>query len=213
MEVIVIVNMLMTFSRLFRCNSMTQNPSAIRLFVVRNFYKEPIPVAWEKPKAGWTKLNFDGSLRGKTGKASIGGVFRNHNAEFLLGYAESIGKTTSTMAELVALRRGLELISDNRWRDVWLEGDAKALVDIIMKGRPVRSAEARRHIDDINAIVKELDNWMFTHIYREGNRAADKLAQMGHYLETPHVWRDMPPHEVLPIVNEDAKGKIVLRRR
>ena len=203
----------MNISRLVRCDSIIQNPSAIRLFLVRNFHKEPIPVAWEKPKAGWTKLNFDGSLKSKTGKASIGGVFRDHNAEFLLGYAESIGKTTSTMAELVALRRGLELILENRWRDVWLEGDAKALVDIIMEGRPVKSVEAKRHVDDINAIIKELDNWTFTHIYREGNRAADKLAQMGHCLQKPHIWRDMPPDEVLTIVNEDAKGKIVLRKR
>lgn len=204
--------MLITISRFFRCNSIAQKP-AIGLFLCRNFHKEPIPVAWEKPKAGWTKLNFDGSMKGKTGKASIGGVFRDHNAEFLLGYAESIGKTTSTVAELAALRRGLELILENRWRDVWLEGDAKALVDIIVKGRPVKSLEARRHVSDINDIMKELDNCVFTHIYREGNRAADKLAQMGHYFEKPHVWRDLPPDEVLPIVHDDANGKIVLRRR
>ncbi|KAK6932466.1 Ribonuclease H domain [Dillenia turbinata] len=57
---------------------------------------------------GWRKLNFDGSSKARLGKASIGGVFRDHNAEFLLGYAESIGRTSSTVAELIALREGNE---------------------------------------------------------------------------------------------------------
>ncbi|WJX26520.1 hypothetical protein P8452_15431 [Trifolium repens] len=47
----------------------------------------------------------------------------------------------------------------------------------------------------------------------EGNRAADKFAQMGHQLVEPRIWRGVPPDEVLAIVLEDAQGKIVLRRK
>lgn len=206
------MKMLTCIANFFRCQRIARNPG-VGLFIVRNLRKEPIPIAWEKPKVGWTKLNFDGSLKGKTGKSSIGGVFRDHNAEFILGYAESIGKTTSTMAELAALRRGLELILENGWTDVWLEGDAKGLIDIIVKRRPVKSMEAQRHVSQINAIIPELNNCIVTHVYREGNRAADKFAQMGHYLEKPQVWRDVPPEEVFSIVLDDAEGKIVLRRR
>ncbi|KAI3409303.1 uncharacterized protein J3R85_019543 [Psidium guajava] len=103
----------------------------------RSSHKKSIPVSWEKPELGWTKLNFDGSLRGRTGKASIGGVFRDHRAEFLLGYSEPIGRTTSTIAELAALRRGLDLVLQNGWSNVWLEGDAKTLVEIISQKRRV----------------------------------------------------------------------------
>lgn len=179
----------------------------------RSFHKKPIPVSWEKPKLGWTKLNFDGSLRGRTGKASIGGVFRDHRAEFLLGYAEPIGRTTSTIAELAALRRGLDLVVQNGWSNVWLEGDAKTLVEIILLKRPVKCAEVQKHLSHINLIIPELDNCIVTHIYREGNRAADKFAQMGHQSERLRIWRYAPPDEVLPIVLEDAEGKIVLRKR
>ncbi|KAL3741962.1 hypothetical protein ACJRO7_017443 [Eucalyptus globulus] len=179
----------------------------------RSFHKKPIPVSWEKPELGWTKLNFDGSLRGRTGKASIGGVFRDHKAEFLLGYAEPIGRTTSTIAELAALRRGLDLVIQNGWSNVWLEGDAKTLVEIILQKRRVKCAEVQKHLSHINLIIPELENCIVTHIYREGNRAADKFAQMGHESERLRIWRDAPPDEVLPIVLEDAEGKIVLRRR
>lgn len=60
---------------------------------------------------------------------------------------------------------------------------------------------------------REFNNCIMTHIYSEGNRAADKLAQIGHKLEKPQIWWHIPPNEVLSIVDEDAKGKITLCRR
>lgn len=182
--------------------------------LLRNWHKESlIPVAWEKPKIGWTKLNFDGSCKCKTGKSSIGGIFRNHEAEFVLGYAESIGKTNSTIAELAALSRGLELILENGWNDVWLEGDSKSLVDVIVTKRVVRCKEVQKQISHINLLIPEIKSCIITHIFREGNRAADKFAQMGHHLKKPQIWRDVPPNQVLRIVNEDAEGKTFFRRR
>lgn len=197
---------------ILRYQNLVKNP--VCKLVSRYFHKEPIPVLWKKPNIGCTKLNFDGSCKGISGKASIGGVVRNHKAEFLLGYAESIGQANSTIAELIALRRGLELVLENGWNDVWLEGDAKTLVEIIMKKRKVRCMEVQRHVSHINSILlPEFKNCFVSHIYREGNRAADKFAQMGHHLDEPTIWRDVPPHEVLAIVLEDAQGKIVLRRK
>ncbi|KAJ4703349.1 Ribonuclease H [Melia azedarach] len=200
---------MLSFTNFPRCQRLVKSPI---LILVRNWHKEPIPVAWEKPLIGWTKLNYDGSCKGKTGNSSIGGIFRDHKAEFLLGYAESIGRTTSTIAELSALRRGLELILDNGWHDVWLEGDAKSLVDIIVHRKQVKCAETQKHISDIKSIIPELNNCILTHIYREGNRAADKLAQLGHQLKKPQIWQH-PPDEVLQIMHDDAGGKIVLRKR
>ncbi|GAV67425.1 RVT_3 domain-containing protein [Cephalotus follicularis] len=201
---------MLSFAKFFRCQSQKGNP--VRL-IIRSWHKEPIPVAWEKPDIGWTKLNFDGSCRGRGCKASIGGVFRNHKAEFVLGYAESIGKSSSTNAELAALRRGLELVLENGWTHIWLEGDAKTLVDIIVQRRRVKCAQVQRHISDINMILPELDNCIVTHVYREGNRAADKLAQIGHNSRKPRIWKDFPPNELLRILHEDAEGKIIFRTR
>ncbi|OMO65024.1 Equilibrative nucleoside transporter [Corchorus olitorius] len=170
-----------------------------------NLHKEPIPVSWERPEIGWTKLNFDGSCKGRACKGSIGGVFRNHKAEFLLGYAEPIGRTNSVIAELAALRRGLDLVLENGYTNVWLESDAKTLVDIIVQKRQVKNAELGRHLHHINLIIPEINNCIVTHIYREGNRAADKLAQIGHQLQKPQIWWHIPPNEVLRIMHEDAE--------
>nr|AGN12869.1 putative transposable element protein [Leavenworthia alabamica] len=182
------------------------------ILLIRNYHKKPIQVVWKKPEIGWTKLNFDGSRR-RDGQASIGGIFRNHKAEFLLGYSESIGEATSTMAEFAALKRGLELVLEHGWMNLWLEGDAKIIVDIIAKRGRLRCEETTKHVNYINVVMPGLSNCVLSHVYREGNRAADKLAKLGHQFQDPKVWRIQPPEIVLPIVNDDAKGKIVLRTK
>lgn len=205
--------MLITCSRtLLRCDRLVHRPT--RMFI-RNRHKGGTSrrVTWEKPEIGWTKLNFDGSCKSKTGRSSIGGIFRNHEAEFLLGYAESIGESNSTNAELAALRRGMELVLENGWTDIWVEGDSKSLVDMIVRKRAVRCAEAQKHLHQIYLIIPELDRFTVTHVFREGNRAADKFAQLGHHLNHPHIWRDAPPMQVTRIVDEDAQGKSFLRSR
>jgi hypothetical protein len=64
---------------ILRCQKQVQCPVCK---LIRYIHKESIPVTWKKPKNRWTKLNFDGSCKGTSGKASIGGVVRNHKAEF-----------------------------------------------------------------------------------------------------------------------------------
>lgn len=203
----------MNIGGVLRCSIFRQSP--IFQIIGRNWHKEAIKVAWEKPKVGWTKLNFDGSCICKTGKGSIGGILRNDKAEFMLGYSESIGKTDSSTAEFRALERGLELVVENGWsdRDVWVEGDSKSLVEIIGEKRRVRCAQVQKLVTHINLVMSVLDNCILTHVYREGNRAADKFAKMGHHMKRPQVWHNIPPREVLRILHQDAQGKTFFRRR
>ncbi|XP_026451436.1 uncharacterized protein LOC113351714 [Papaver somniferum] len=99
---------------------------------------------------------------------SIGGVVRNHKGDFLLGYSEPIGKTTSTIAEITALQRGLDLVLENGLQNVWFEGDEKRLLEIIANQIPVGPEEIQRRVKLINLILPELNSYKMTHIYREG---------------------------------------------
>lgn len=183
------------------------------LWCGRSFHKEAVKVMWEKPQIGWTKLNYDGSCKCKSGKCSIGGIFRDDKAGFVLGYAQPIGQSNSSIAELAALVRGLEIALENGWSHVCLEGDSKSLVDTIAQKREARCRHVQAHLERVNFIMPQLHGCLLTHTYREGNRAADKFAQMGHRLKKPQIWRHIPPTEVMRIVEEDAQGKTFLRRR
>ncbi|KAI3890630.1 hypothetical protein MKW92_050290 [Papaver armeniacum] len=202
--------MILKFTKLWRHQKLIQNQ--ISASFARQFHHlEVIKVKWERPDIGWIKLNFDGSMKHKSGLGSIGGVVRNHKGDFLLGYSEPIGKTTSTMAEITALRRGLDLALENGLYNVWFEGDEKRLLEIIANQIPVGPVEIQKRVKIINSILPEFDNYKMTHIYKQGNTTADALAKMGHQLNKPCIWRVRPPKEVLRLVQNDADGKIYRR--
>ncbi|KAL5200217.1 hypothetical protein ABZP36_021420 [Zizania latifolia] len=134
---------------------------------------------WRKPEAGWMKLNFDGSSVHSTGMASIGEVYRDHEGRIVLGYAERIGTATSSVAELVALKRGLELAVKNGWRRVWAEGDSMVVVDVVRDRAEVRSEEDLRHCREIAALLPLLDDMAVSHVGRGGNKVAHGFAQLG----------------------------------
>jgi hypothetical protein len=164
---------------------------------------------WRKPEVGRLKLNFDGSSKRASRRASIGGVYRDHEGGFVLGYAERIGKATSSVAELAALRRGLELALENGWLNISIEGDAKTVVDVVRKRAAVRAEEDLRQCEEIAALLPLLDDgdMAVSHVCRAGNRVAHGFAKLGHGVGRPRVWRGVPPEEVLRYLQRDAEGK------
>lgn len=60
-------------------------------------------ICWEKPCSGWFKLNTDGSSLGNPGLAGGGGLIRDENGDWVVGFARKIGIASSFMAELCGL--------------------------------------------------------------------------------------------------------------
>lgn len=48
------------------------------------------PIRWERPNKGWVKLNTDGSSSGNLGPAGCGGILRDKNGDWLLGFSKKI---------------------------------------------------------------------------------------------------------------------------
>lgn len=174
------------------------------LVASRNSHYNIEKLKWKKPEMGCIKLNFDGSSKSK--KASIGGVYRNHEGVFLLGYSEQIEKATSSIAELVAAKRGLELALENGWFNVWIEGDAKFVVDLMCKPARSGTKEHAKHINEIKILLSLLDHFDASHICRRGNKVADKLANLGYGMKMLKVW-NKPPSKIIKFLHEDANSK------
>jgi ribonuclease HI len=161
---------------------------------------------WTAPKKGRLKLNFDGSSmpKSKSRRSSIGGVYRDHTGKFVLGYAEKIGQVTSSVAELVALKRGLEFALENGWRDISIEGDFKGAVDAIASGLRFRAKKDREQYRKIAAILTRLGKTTVSHVLRKGNKVAHCFAELGQKEAAQRLWRDTPPDEVRPHIERDA---------
>ena len=76
------------------------------------------------------KLNTDGCSRGNPGRSGGGGLFRDYDGRFLLGFSCYFGETTSLHAELKALLFGARLGVSRGLVKLHLESDSLVLVRI-----------------------------------------------------------------------------------
>ena len=56
-------------------------------------------ISWERPDRGWVKLNIDGVASRPTNRAGCGGLIRNDQGNWLMGFSRNIGQANSFMAE------------------------------------------------------------------------------------------------------------------
>uniref|UniRef100_A0A5K0W0Y7 RNase H type-1 domain-containing protein n=1 Tax=Nymphaea colorata TaxID=210225 RepID=A0A5K0W0Y7_9MAGN len=198
--------MIHNLGRRFADISLIQRKPLILTRCARSVY-----LRWEKPSGNFVKLNYDGAVKDNPAKAGIGGIIRDHEGKVLLCFAEPIPFTTSIMAEMLAAKRGVGLACENDLSQLWMEGDAKTIVDIIT-GKRTRNLQLEKHVIDMKCQFALLENCKCTHIYREGNRIADKLAKMGLRMKTGQVWHGNPPSQIHKLLQEEAAGVILKRR-
>ena len=126
---------------------------------------------------GWVKLNLDGSAFGSTGHAGGGGVIRDHDEQWLKGYARPLGCSNSCMVELWALRDGLLLAKEMGLNNLIIEMDALS-VALLMNNNTVNLL-MEPLLTDCKNLASEIPNKHIVHIYREVNQCADVLAKLG----------------------------------
>lgn len=157
------------------------------------------------PVTGWVRVNSDGATHGSPWLATAVGVIRNEVGEWLGGFAANLGATTTHVAELWRVIHALELAWDKGFRRVEVGMDSMLVLGYIEKGvdrmHPLFSLILRcQGFRTRDWIVR------FNHIYHEGNRVADSLANVGFSLSLGvHVFVD-PPWEVRNLLLDDLRG-------
>lgn len=87
-------------------------------------------IRWERLSNGWLKLNTDEWVIVREPQACRwgGGVLRNEHGNWVIGFSRKIGIITSYLAELWALRDGLNICLSKNLLDVEVELDARLLL-------------------------------------------------------------------------------------
>lgn len=137
-------------------------------------------VRWERPGQGKLKLNTDGSAQGNPGLAGGGGggILCDDQGNWVLGYSRKIGRTTSFLAELWALRDGLHLYLSKNHLNVEVELDVKIIVGALtttqQSDHPLSPL-----MDDCRYLATRFNHIQFKHCYREANKCVDGIARKG----------------------------------
>jgi ribonuclease HI len=145
--------------------------------VVKESEKVVTLVKWNPPKAPFVKLNTDGAYK-QDHIAGCGGVIRGSQGEWLGGFAQCLGLCSAFVAELWGVLEGLWCVRRLGFLKIELHIDSIAVVQVV-KERRVNSSLGNALARQIWKLL-DLD-WTveIAHTYREANKCADALANLG----------------------------------
>ncbi|OIT06580.1 putative ribonuclease h protein [Nicotiana attenuata] len=136
---------------------------------------QPIDLKWAPPNPHCYKLNSDGASCPTTGLAGYGGVIRDSNGNWIVGYSGSTVHTTSLHMELMGLLQGLRLAQERNLTPLEVFVDAKEVIHVLNVGNLLYS-----HIlNDCRSVLHQLADPPVTHTYREQNQVVDAMAKHG----------------------------------
>jgi ribonuclease HI len=207
----IISSLIANVSLVGNCSKLSAGPS-ITDFEILKFFKidihhprppKVIEVLWSLPLHGWLKCNIDGTSLGNPGPAACGGVFRNHRGEFLGGFEKNLGIANSLVAEIMGAILAIECAYDRNWYQLWLECDS-SLVVLAFKDPFVIPWQLKNRWLNCITKIKSM-SFCISHIYREGNHCADKLASTGLAL-TDFCWWNAAPEIIIKDLDSNRLG-------
>ena len=120
----------------------------------------------------------DGASRGNPGDAGIGVVIK-HDGKIVKEIYAYIGKQTNNYAEYAAAIRGLTEAITLGATSVELFCDSELLIKQFNREYRVKNQSIIPLFAKLNELARKIKKITATHIYRELNKEADKLANIG----------------------------------
>ena len=156
-------------------------------------------VRWERPPEGRSKLNTDGAVMGSTGLAGCGGIVRDNHGGWLAGFSRRIWITNSFMTELWGLRDGLILYCNLNITSIFVELDAKAIVDIFHKS-DYENDVVSPILDDCRQLISRFHRIQFKHYFCQAHCCADMLARMADDKNLNFISFERPPVDLVNVL-------------
>ncbi|MGH9434922.1 MAG: ribonuclease HI family protein [Terriglobia bacterium] len=123
-------------------------------------------------------IHIDGASRGNPGPASYAVVVKRADGEPVASLAKKLGRATNNFAEYQALLAALEYAAGNGHRRVSVFSDSQLLVRQIQGRYKVKSEDLKPLHARALSLIRELKGFSITHVMREKNREADRLANL-----------------------------------
>ena len=145
------------------------------------------------PLVNWVKCNSDGASLGNPGAAACGGIYRNSNSDFIGAFAINLGVTTTLCAELIGAMVSIEIAHKKGWRYLWLETDSM-LVYMAFTSHKIVPLHLQNRWNNCLHLISSM-HFYVSHIFREGNKCTDTLANTGLSIVS-HCWFSQIPANI-----------------
>jgi ribonuclease HI len=122
----------------------------------------------------------DGASRGNPGPASYGFAITSEDGKVLYEEGKYIGIATNNVAEYSAVLTALQHVTENitSVSAVNFFADSRLVVEQLSGRFKIKNENLRKLIIEIKALEQKIGRVTYTHVYREKNKIADKLANM-----------------------------------
>lgn len=136
----------------------------------------------------------DGGSRGNPGPAGYGSVVRDASTgQVLREVCDGIGVASNNVAEYRGLIAGLSAALDVGAREVDVRMDSLLVVNQMSQKWKIKHEAMRPLASDAAALVRRFDRVTFTHVPREQNKHADRLANQAMDAQAGRVTRAPAP--------------------
>ncbi|KAL4319850.1 hypothetical protein GQ457_18G018210 [Hibiscus cannabinus] len=159
---------------------------------------------WSCPTLGWIKLNVDGAMDLRDGSATIGGVIRDDQGNWIFGFLKSVGICSVLTTELWAILVGLRHVWRLGFRKIEVETDNVEVARILDRTSNVFSENAMAL--SIGTLLTLDWDIVTRHIPRTANGVADRLAKLSRGLTGEEFQFTEPPDEVAAAMLEDLNS-------
>ncbi|KAE8705846.1 hypothetical protein F3Y22_tig00110415pilonHSYRG00056 [Hibiscus syriacus] len=153
--------------------------------------------------------NTDGAVHKISSNGSVGGLIRNMNGDWIIGFNKPVGISTPLQAELWGILEGLHLaLSHNFERLQWQTDSAEALN---LVSSPMTNCSPIALVRSIANLISKQWKIEFILIRREANVAADFLAKTTADTNERAQTYIVTPQEIIPLLQRDLYGPAFLR--
>lgn len=153
----------------------------------------------------------DGAARGNPGPAAIGVVVLTRHDRRVAAFGETIGETTNNYAEYTALVHALRLLSVFEVDRLRLFTDSELMAQQVKGEYRVKEQTLRSLHAQVMSMLRRYKDWEITHVPRERNAEADRLANRalneGGPPQGGSPRREPPPPEGQESLFAEADGK------
>ncbi|KAJ4710484.1 Ribonuclease H protein [Melia azedarach] len=163
-----------------------------------------IQVFWRPPTIPFVKVNTDGVSKNNPGAAACGGVFRDFQGEFLGAFAMNLGRQSSFFAEIMGIIQGISYAAKRGWYFIWLESDSTAAIACLLNSNFNPPRRIKNDWLNCKASISKM-SIQCTHIYREGNKVADIMANLG-LCSSGSIWFNSAPLQIKDALYKDCSG-------
>jgi len=118
----------------------------------------------------------DGGARGNPGPAGCGAAIYNEKKELIFSLSKFIGNTTNNQAEYRAVILGMEKAKELCAKDLDFFLDSELVVKQLRREYKIKNQDLASRFLEIHNLSQSFRNISYTHVRREFNKEADKLA-------------------------------------